>query len=154
MRPSDPDNGGRIADGVLKGMQLAGYDYPVRKLRRHRDSRCVTLPLQVRGFLGAKPGDWLLFGKCTWPGLVAFFKVSPERYRALMTDESKEIRQSARKVQKRKSTLVVTIPPKICEILSAEVGDNLIFGLAPRQNMVTVAALKGGGESAGSRRPG
>ncbi|MBA7474428.1 hypothetical protein ES707_09780 [subsurface metagenome] len=154
MRPSDPDNGGRIADGVLKGMQLAGYDYPVRKLRRHRDSCCVTLPLQVRGFLALEPGVWLLFGECTWPGLVAFFKVSPERYRELMTDESKEIRQSARKVQKRKSTLVVTIPPRICEILSAEVGDNLIFGLAPRRNMVTVAALKGGGDSAGSRRPG
>ncbi len=154
MRPSDPDNGGRIADGVLKGMQLAGYDYPVRKLRRHRDSCCVTLPLQVRGFLGVKQGDWLIFGANLWPGLVAFFNVSPERYRALMTEDRKEIRQSARKVQKRKSTLVVTIPPRICEILSAEVGDNLIFGLAPRRNMVTVAVLKGGGDSAGSRRSG
>lgn len=154
MRPSDPDNGGKIAAGVLKGMQLAGYDYPVRKLRRHRDSCCVTLPLQVRGFLALEGGDRLLFGECSWPGLVAFFKVTPERYRALMADDCKEIRQSARKVQKRKGTLVVNIPPRICEILSAEVGDNLIFGLAPQRNMVTVAALKGGGDSTGSRRSG
>ncbi len=140
--------------GHLLSMQLAGYDYPIRRLCRVGDINCVTLPLQVRGFLALEPGVWLLFGECTWPGLVAFFKVSPERYRALMTDESKEIRQSARKVQKRKSSLFVDIPPRICEILSAEVGDNLIFGLAPRRNMVTVAALKGGGDSAGSRRSG
>lgn len=154
MRPEDLSAVDKIAVGLLRSMQLTGYDYPVRKLRRSGDVCCVTLPLQVRGFLALEPGVWLLFGESSWPGLVAFFKVTPERYQALMTDDCKEIRQSARKVQKRKGTLLVTIPPAICKILSAEPGDNLIFGLAPRRNMVTVAALKGGGDSAGSRRPG
>ncbi|GAJ20332.1 unnamed protein product, partial [marine sediment metagenome] len=118
MRPEDPSDADRISAGVLKGMQLAGYDYPVRKLRRSGDVCCVTLPLQVRGFLALERGDWLLFGECSWPGLVAFFKVSPERYQALMTDERKELQRSARKVRKRKGTLLVTIPPAICKILS------------------------------------
>ncbi|MBA7474434.1 hypothetical protein ES707_09786 [subsurface metagenome] len=154
MKLEDLSDVDKITVGLLRSMQLTGSDYPVRKLRRSGGVRCVTLPLQVRGFLALERGDWLLFGECTWPGLVAFFKVTPERYRALMADDCKEIRQSARKVQKRKGTLLVTISPRICEILSADAGDNLIFGLAPQRNMVTVAALKGGGGSLAHRRPG
>ncbi len=154
MKLEDLSDVDKIAVGLLRSMQLAGHDYPVRKLRRSGGVRCVTLPLQVRGFLALERGDWLLFGESSWPGLVAFFKVTPERYRALMADDCKEIRQSARKVQKRKGTLLVTISPRICEILSADAGDNLIFGLAPQRNMVTVAAIKVAGDSTGCRRPG
>lgn len=154
MRPEDPSDADKISAGVLKSLQLAGYDYPVRKLRRVGDVLCVTLPLQVRSFLDLEFGDWLLFGEGSWPGLVAFFKITAERYQALTTAEHKEVTPIARKVQKRKATMLVTIPPAICKKLSAEVGDNLIFDLAPRRGSVIVAALKVGGDSAGNRRPG
>ena len=66
----------------------------------------------------------------------------------------KEFRKLARRVQGKKGGLFVRISPMVREILSAEIGDSLIFGIAPGRAMVTIAAIKGGGESAGSRRPG
>ncbi len=154
MRPEDPADSDRIAAGVLSGMRLTGYDYPIRKLRKSGDVSCVTLPLQVRNFFALERGDWLVFGEPSWPGLAAFFKVTAKRYQALTTEERKEFRPVARKVQGKKGGLGIVVPPAICEILSAEVGDSLIFGIAPGRNTVTVAAIKGGGESAGSRRSG
>ncbi|GAJ05995.1 unnamed protein product, partial [marine sediment metagenome] len=87
MRPYDPADVDKIAAGVLKSMQLAGYDYPIRKLRRSADQDCVTLPLQVRGFLQVKRGDWLIFGATLWPGVAAFVKVSDEQYRSMTRAE-------------------------------------------------------------------
>ncbi|GAJ09893.1 unnamed protein product [marine sediment metagenome] len=51
-------------------------------------------------------------------------------------------------------SLVVRIPPPIRKILSAEVGDSLIFDIAPGRDTVVVAVIKVGGDSAGSRRTG
>ncbi|MBA7469655.1 hypothetical protein ES707_04928 [subsurface metagenome] len=154
MRPEDPSDADKITAGVLRSMQMGGYDYPVRKLRRSGGVRCVTLPLQVRNFLALERGDWLAFGEPSWPGLAAFVKVTAEQYDCIAADGRKEFRRLARKVQGGNGLLFVNIPQLICEILSAEIGNFLIFGLAPRRGTVTVAAIKGGGDSAGSRRTG
>ncbi len=154
MRPEDPDDVDKIAAGVLRSMQLAGHDYPVRKLRRSGGVRCVTLPLQVRGFLGVKRGDWLMFAATPWPGVAGFVRVSDEQYQSMTFADRKAQRLTARKVQARKAALFVNIPQRICEILSADVGDFLYFGMRSQHNAVDVCAIKGGGESIGSRRPG
>ncbi|MBA7474769.1 hypothetical protein ES707_10123 [subsurface metagenome] len=154
MRPEDPSDADKISAGVLRSMQMGGYDYPVRQLRRSGDTRCVTLPLQVRGFLSVKRGDWLEFGSTPWLGLVGVVRVSDEDYQSMKRAAGETRQLPARKVQGGRSTLFVNIPPKICEILSADVGDFFIFGLAHRPGVITIAAIKGGGDSAGSRRSG
>ncbi len=154
MRPKDPSDADKISAGVLRSMQLAGYDYPVRKLRRSAGVRCVTLPLQVRGFLALERGDWLAFGETPWRGVAAFVKVTAEQYDCIAADGRKEFRKLARKVQARKGGLRVTIPPAICKLFSAEPGDLLHFSPRFEQSVVDVSAVKGGGESAGSRRTG
>jgi hypothetical protein len=154
MRPEDPDDDGRIAAGVLRSIQLGGYDYPIRQLRRSGDTTCVTLPLQVRGFLALHAGDWLLFVAGSWPGLVVFSRVTAQQYELTEPDGREQFRKLARKVQARNSALFVNISPATREILSAEIGDYLIFGIAPGRGFVTLAAVKGGGDSAGSRRSG
>ncbi|MBA7626698.1 hypothetical protein ES703_34153 [subsurface metagenome] len=154
MRPEDPADSDKMSVGVLCSMRLGGYDYPIRRLRSGSDGCNVTLPLQVRNFLAIEWGDWLMFGVTSWPGLAAFFRVKAGRYQALPADERKEFRRMSRKVQGKKGGLFVKISPAVCEILSAEAGDSLIFGIAPGRATVTIAAIKGGGDSAGSRRPG
>ncbi|GAI70977.1 unnamed protein product [marine sediment metagenome] len=154
MRPQDPDDLNKIATGALRSMELSGYDYPIRKLRRSGDVCCVTLPLQVRGFLELRGGDWLTFGSTRWSGVVAFVKVTADQYECIAADGRKDFRKLARKVQGKKGGVRVSVPPAIREILSAKVGDFLMFGLGPRASMITIAAIKGGGDSAGSRRTG
>jgi len=51
-------------------------------------------------------------------------------------------------------SLVIRIPPAVRKILSAELGDSLIFDIAPGRDTVIVAAIKGGRDSAGCRRTG
>ncbi|MBA7607501.1 hypothetical protein ES703_14660 [subsurface metagenome] len=154
MRPEDSSDADKIAAGVLKSMQLTGYDYPIRKLRRSGDVRCVTLPLQVRGFLALERGDWLVFGATLWPGVAGFVKVLDEQYRSMTNADRKAQQLTARKVQAKKAALFVNIPPKICEILAADIGDLLHFSPRSAQNVVDISAVKGGGESHGSRRSG
>ncbi len=154
MRPEDPDDSVKMAAGVLRSMQLAGFDYPIRKLRRSGDSYCVTLPLQVRRFLNIECGDWLAFGSTPWRGVAAFVVVTDEQYQCSAADGRKEFRKLARKVQGRKSLLFVNIPQPVCEIMSAEIGDSLYFGIRSQQRVVDVAAIKAGGDSAGCRRTG
>ncbi|MBA7663515.1 hypothetical protein ES703_71560 [subsurface metagenome] len=152
MRPEDPSDTDKIAAGVLLSIHLAGYDYPIRRLRRHSDTNCVTLPLQVRGFLALERGDWLAFGATPWPGVAAFLVVTAKQAQALTAAGLKEFRKLARKVQGGHGLVFVNIPPRICEILSAEIGDFLYFGRAPQRRIINICVIKGGGESAGSRR--
>lgn len=154
MRPYDPDGSVRMAAGVLKSMQLAGYDYPVRKLRRSGDVRCVTLPPQIRTLLDVKRGDWLIFGATPCRGIVSVMKISDEQYRSKRGEARAGALLRARKVQGGNGSLFVNISPTVCAILSAEIGDSLMFGIAPGQDMVTLAVIKGDGDSAGSRRTG
>ncbi len=154
MRPYDSDDRVKMAAGVFKSMQQKGYEYPVRPLRHHKDSYCVTLPLQVRNYLGLVYGDWLAFGSTPCRGLVGFVKVTAAQFETIAVDGHKEFRKLARKIMNRDGSLVVRIPPVIRKILSAEVGDSLIFDIAPGRDTVIVAAIKDGGESAGSRRTG
>ncbi len=154
MRPYDPEQFGRMLAGTMDGLRHAGYDYSVRRLRSHRDSKCVTLPLQVRGYLNLKCGDWLAFGSTPWRGMVAFIRVTADQYESFADDRRKEFRQLARKVQGKKHGVFVTIPTKVCDILLAELGDFLIFALTPTSGVVSISAIKGGGDSAGSRRSG
>lgn len=152
MRPYDPEQFGSMLAGTLNGMRHAGHDYSVRRLRRHRDSYCVTLPLQVRGYLDVKRGDWLAFGSTPWRGMVAFIRVTAGQYESFPDDSRKEFRQLARKVQGKKSAVFVTVPTKVRELLSAEVGDFIVFGLSPTSGAISISAIKGGGDPAGSRR--
>lgn len=154
MRPYDPDDRARMAAGVYKSLQQKGYEYPVRPLRKKKDGCCVTLPLQVRNYLALEYGDWLAFGSTPCRGLVGFVRVTAEQYEAIAADGCKEFRKLARKILDREGSLVVRIPPAIRKILAAEIGDSLIFDIAPGRDTVIVAAIKGGGESAGSRRTG
>ena len=154
VRPYDPADVDKMAAGVERGMQLAGYDYPVRKLRKTEAGCCVTLPLQVRGFLALERGDWLAFGSTPWRGLAVFVRVTTKQYEAIAADGRKEFRKLARKIPKGKGPMFVRIPLAIRKILSAEVGDFLIFGLTPADGVISLCAIKGGGDSAGSRRTG
>ncbi len=135
-------------------MELGGYDYPVRRLRRSGGASCVTLPLQVRNSLALERGDWLVFGETPWPGLAAFVKISAEQYERIAADGRKEFRQLARKVQGKESTLSVAVPSAIRKILLAEPGDHLIFGLTPQPGVLSISAIKGGDGSTGGRRSG
>ncbi len=154
MRPYDLDDRAKMAAGVYKSLQQKGYEYPVRPLRHHKDGYCVTLPMQVRNYLGLEYGDWLTFGSTPCRGLAGFVRVTAEQFEAIAADGHKEFRKLARKIMNRDGSLVVRIPPVIRKILSAEVGDSLIFDIAPGRDTVIVAAIKGGGESAGVRRTG
>ncbi|MBA7474761.1 hypothetical protein ES707_10115 [subsurface metagenome] len=154
MRPEDPDDADKMSAGVLRSMQLAGYDYPIRRLRRSGDTNCVTLPLQVRGFLDIKCGDWLVFGATLWRGVAGVVKISDEQYRSMTRAGREAQRLTARKVQGGNGSLFVNIPQAVCEILSAEIGDFFYFGIRSLQRVVDVCAVKGGGDSAGSRRSG
>ena len=154
VRPYDPADVDKIAAGVLKSMQLAGYDYPVRKLRKTKAGCCVTLPLQVRNYLGLEYGDWLAFGSTPCRGLAGFVRVSAAQFEAIAADGHKEFRKLARKIPKGKGPMFVRIPLAIRKILSAEVGDFLIFGLTPVDGVISICAIKGGGDSPGCRRTG
>ncbi len=154
MRPQEPADLDKIATGVLRSMELSGYDYPIRKLRRSSGTNHVTLPLQVRNYLGLELGDWLAFGSTRWPGVVTFVKVTRRWYDQIKADGRKDFRKLARKVQGKKGGVNITVPTAICKMLSAEVGDSLFFGIAPRPGSVCIAVVKGGGDSAGSRRTG
>ncbi len=154
MRPYDSDDRAKMAAGVYKSLQQKGYEYPVRPLRHHKESYCVTLPMQVRNYLGLEYGDWLAFGSTPCRGLVGFVRVTAEQYEAIAADGHKEFRKLARKIMNHGGSLVIRIPPAVRKILSAEVGDSLIFDIAPGRGTVIVAAIKAGGDSAGSRRTG
>ncbi len=154
VRPYDPVDVDKIAAGIERGMQLAGYDYPVRKLSRRGNSTGVTLPLQVRNYLELESGDWLSFNSTPWPGVAAFLRVIAEQYETITADGRKEFRKLARKIPNRKGQMFVTIPSAIRKILSAELGDSLMFAIAPGRDRVIVSAIKAGGESAGCRRTG
>lgn len=154
MRPYDSDDRVKMAAGVYKSLQQKGYEYPVRPLRHRNNGYCVTLPLQVRNYLGLVYGDWLAFGSTPCRGLAAFVKVTAKQYEAIAADGHKEFRKLARKIMNNDGSLVVRIPPPIRKILSAEVGDSLIFDIAPGRDTVVVAVIKVGGDSAGSRRTG
>ncbi len=151
---NDPRNQARVKAGHLLSMKMGGYDYPIRKLRRAGDIRCVTLPLQVRESLELKRGDWLMFGEGPWPGSAWICKVTEEEHQTLSADKTEEFRRRARKVQGGKSGLFVTIASPVRKILSAEVGDFLSFSLPPEHGVISVSAIKGDGDSAGSRRSG
>jgi hypothetical protein len=153
-RRNDPRNQARVKAGHLLSMRLAGYDYPIRKLCRVGDCCCVTLPLQVRNLLDVKRGEWLVFGVTPWPGVVSVLKISDEQYRLKRAEDRKGALLRARKVQGGNGSLFVNISPTVRKILSVEVGDFLMFGIAPGQDMVTVSAIKGDGESPCSRRTG
>lgn len=154
MRPYDSDDRAKMAAGVYKSLQQKGYEYPVRQLRHRNDSYCVTLPMQVRNYLGLEYGDWLAFGSTPCCGLAGFVRVTAAQFEAIAADGRKEFRKLARKIMNNDGSLVIRIPPAIRKILSAEVGDSLIFDIAPGRDTVIVAAIKGGGDSAGSRRSG
>ncbi|GAI64592.1 unnamed protein product [marine sediment metagenome] len=147
MRPQESDDLDKIADGVLRSMQLSGYDYPIRKLCRSGTIRCVTLPMQVRNYLELENGDWVVFGSTRWSGVVTFTKLTADRYDCIAGLGGRDSLKLARKVQGRKCGVRIVVPPAICRMLSADVGDSLMFGLAPRANMITIAVIKGGGDS-------
>ncbi|MBA7469660.1 hypothetical protein ES707_04938 [subsurface metagenome] len=151
---NDPRNQARVEAGRLLSLRLAGYDYPIRKLRRVGGIRCVTLPPQVRKSLKIKGGDWLMFGEGPWPGTVWICKVTEEQYQFFRADGRKDMLRKCRKVQAIKSTLFVTIAAAVRKIMLVEVGDSLVFGLRVVSGELSISALKGGGDSAGSRRTG
>lgn len=154
MRPEGPAVSERIAAGVMRGMRVTGYDYPIRKLRSSAGTICVTLPLQVRGFLALERGDWLVFGATPWRGVAAFVKVTNQEYERIKAAGRKDFRRLARKVQGRKSSLYVGISQGTCEILSAEPGDFLHFSPWFERSIVLVSTIKGGDGLTGSRRMG
>jgi len=143
-----------VEAGHLLSMQLAGYDYPIRKLRKDKDVCYVTLPPQVRDSLALERGDRLMFGEGPWPGTAWISRVTEEWYQALTLDESRKFRQKSRMVQGKRRGVWIAVPPAFRKRLSAEVGDFVMFGVRPGQNLVHICAVKGGGESAGSRRSG
>lgn len=142
----DPRNLLRVAAGRLLSMQLGGYDYPIRKLRRHGDMCVVTLPPQVRKLLDIKLGDWVMFGKCPWRGMVWLHKLGWQECEGLPEDRAAEWRWGVRKVQGKKWNLFVTVSRGVREALSAEVGDALVFSLPVANGVISVCTVKGGGD--------
>ncbi|MBA7576402.1 hypothetical protein ES708_18243 [subsurface metagenome] len=154
MRPYDSDDRAKMATGVYKSLKQQGYEYPVRPLRYHKDGYCVTLPMQVRNYLGLVYGDWLAFGSTPCRGLAGFVRVTAAQFEAIAADDHKEFRKLARKIMNNDGSLVIRIPPAIRKMISAEVGDSLIFDIAPGRGTVIMAAIKDSRESHGSRRTG
>jgi bifunctional DNA-binding transcriptional regulator/antitoxin component of YhaV-PrlF toxin-antitoxin module len=144
----------RIRAGVLFSMQLAGSDWPVRKLRRHKYTLEVTLPPQVRNTLELRPGDWLLLCGITQPNIALLAKVPDQQAEQVKSGARDVSWLVVRKATCHNNSLRVTIPQPICEMLSAGPGDSLVFGLTPRPGVVSICAVKGGGDSTGSRRSG
>lgn len=154
MRPIEPSATYKMAAGVIRSMQLGGYDYPVRKLCRSGTIRCVTLPPQIRNYLAVENGDWVLFKEGRWSGVVTFTKVTADRYDCIAGLGGRESLKLARKVQGRKCGVRIVVPPVICKMLSADVGDILMFSRHLLAGVITIVAVKGGGDSTGCRRTG
>ncbi len=150
----DLRNLARIPAGVLFGMQLVGHDLPVRRLLRHKESLEVTIPPQVWEILQLEPGHYLLFGATHWPGVTIVAGVTEQDPELLDIIKRKDCELVARKVTRHNRSLRVTIPPEILEIIAAVPGDLLIFGLTAVTGVISMAVVKGGGESTGSRRTG
>lgn len=151
---NDPRNQRRVKAGQLLSMKLGGYDYPIRKLRRAGDNPCVTLPPQVRESLGIKLGDWLMFGEGPWDGCAWMCRVTEEQYKGKRASESVEFKRKARKVRGKRQHLFVTVGRAVRNILKAEVGDYISFGLEPEAGVISVCAVKGGNGQTGRRRTG
>ncbi len=150
----DLRNLSRMLAGVLFSMQLVGCDLPVRQLLHPKGSSEVTIPPQVRETLQLERGDWILFGATQRAGVAVIIRVPAESPKLLDIIKRKDSQLVARKVTRHNKSLRVVIPPAVRKLLSMEAGDSLIFGLTPRPGMITISAVKGGGDSAGSRRPG
>ena len=151
---NDPRNQARVYAGHLLSMQLRGYDYPIRKLRRVGDVCYVTLPPQVRDSLKIRKSDNLMFGEGPWPGTIWISKVTPEWKQALTLDERWKFRKTARIVQGKRRGVWIAVPPAFRKRMSAEPGDFLMFGVRPGMNLVHICAVKGGDGSTGVRRSG
>ncbi len=150
----DLRNLARIPAGILFSMQLAGYDYPIRPLRHHKDSSEVTIPPQVWETLQLEPGDWIIFGVTNWPSVAVISRVPDESSELLDIIKRKDRKFVVRKVTRHRNSLRVVISPAVRKLLSAEPGDSLAFGLTPVSGVISLCAIKGGGDSAGSRRTG
>jgi bifunctional DNA-binding transcriptional regulator/antitoxin component of YhaV-PrlF toxin-antitoxin module len=151
---NDPRNQARVKAGHLLSMQLGGYNYPIRKLRRARDVCHLTLPPQVREFLDVKRGDWLAFGEGPWPGSAWISRMTEEQYQRFIAERPKDFPREPRIVQGRRRGVWVTISPAFRTRLSIEPGDFVIFGIQPEQKLVNICAIKGIGDSYGGRRAG
>lgn len=154
MRPADPTDNDKMNAGVVRSMQLGGYDCPIRKLCKSGDIRCVTIPPQVRQYLAIQNGDWLLFKKGPWPGVVTFTKLTADKYDCIAGLGGRDSLKLARKVQGRKHGARIAVPPAVRKMLFAEVGDNLMFSQHLIEGVITVSAVKGGDGSGGASRPG
>ncbi len=142
----DLRNLARITAGVLFSMQLTGCDFPIRSMLYHKDSLEVTLPPQVREALALERGDWLIFGATNWPGVAVISRVPDEGSELLDIIKRKDSGFVVRKVTRHNNSLRVVIPPQVRKLLLMEVGDSVIFGLTPVPGMITISAIKGGGE--------
>lgn len=154
MRPVDQAASYKMVAGAIKSMQMGGYDYPIRKLCRSGAIRCVTLPPPVRNYLGVENGDWILFKEGRWPGVVTFTKLTNDERDCIAGLGGRDSLKLARKVQGRKCGVRICVPPAVRKILSADVGDTLIFSQHFDAGVITIVAVKGGNGSAGSRRSG
>lgn len=143
-----------MAAGVVRSMQMGGYDCPIRKLCKSGDIRCVTIPPQVRHYLTINSGDWLLFKQGPWPGVVTFTRLTADEYDVIAGFGGRDSLKLARKVQGRRRGARVAVPPAVRKMLFAEVGDNLMFSQHLIDGVITVSAVKGGDGSGGAQRSG
>ncbi|MBA7592984.1 hypothetical protein ES708_35190 [subsurface metagenome] len=95
-----------------------------------------------------------MFRATNWPGVAVTAIVPDESSELLDIIKRKDCKFVVRKVTRHRNSLRVVISPAVRKLLSAEPGDSLAFGLTPVSGVISICAIKGGGESAGSRRTG
>lgn len=81
-------------------------------------------------------------------------KVAEQDSKLLGIIKQKDYELVARKVTRHSKSLRVVLSPAICKMLLAELGDSIIFGLTPTQGVISISAIKGGGDFPDSRRTG
>ena len=66
----DPRNKLRMKAGQALGRKMQGYDLPVRKVRKVKGSKMVTIPAEVCAATGIDFGDDIVFCRTDVPGVV------------------------------------------------------------------------------------
>ena len=154
VRPMCPETEAEVIAGFIRSLQITGYDWTVREIRRVKGSDNVTLPPQVKKYLQLIRGDWIAFGSTTWGCLFGLMRVSQERAEEILKSKDKGRAVPIRKVKWKKRQATVAVPATICRKLEVEDGDCAVFVPPVQPDIVGMGILRSPGDQAGSRREG
>jgi len=148
-RRRDPRNKARVVAGQALGRQLQGYDVPVRKVRKRNGSRVVTIPCDFCREMGIDYGDFIRF-KQTQKRSVMTGRII--KGRDVPVRRKRGYDRSVRKVTRqtdRRGSRVVTIPSDFCKEMGIDFGDEFMFELTQKTDVMKIDVKKRPGDRAG-----